>query len=117
MQRFMMKSKLHGATVTHANLAYRGSLALDRNLMEMADLLPDEKVQVVNMNNGERFETYILEAEAGSGTVGANGGAARLCEPGDGLLVISYCILDDDEARAHRPRVVLLGPDNEPTDS
>jgi aspartate 1-decarboxylase len=116
MQRFMMKSKLHGATVTHANLAYRGSLAVDRNLLEMADLLPNEKVQVVNLNNGERFETYTIVAEAGSGTVGANGGAARLCAPGDTLLVISYCMLDDDEARTFEPTVILLGPGNLPSE-
>jgi aspartate 1-decarboxylase len=115
MQRFMMKSKLHGATVTHANLAYRGSLEVDRNLMEMADLVPNEKVQVVNCNNGKRFETYVIEGEAGSGVMGANGGAARMVHEGDTLLVISYCMLDDEEARNHEPTVVLLGPDNQPS--
>ncbi len=115
MLRFMMKSKLHGATVTHANLAYRGSLEVDRNLMEMADLLPGEKVQVVNLNNGARFETYVIEGEAGSGVMGANGGAARMVEPGDSLLVISYCMVEDEVARGHRPTVVLLDPDNQPS--
>ncbi|MDG2148375.1 MAG: aspartate 1-decarboxylase [Planctomycetota bacterium] len=115
MQRFMMKSKIHGATVTHANLAYRGSLEVDRNLMEMADLVPNEKVQVVNCNNGQRFETYVLEGEAGSGVMGANGGAARMVQEGDILLVISYCILDDEDARAYEPTVLLLDQDNQPS--
>ena len=115
MLRFMMKSKLHGATVTHANLAYRGSLEVDRNLMEMADLLPGEKVQVVNLNNGARFETYVIEGEAGSGVMGANGGAARMVETGDSLLVISYCMLETEEARGFRPTVVLLDADNQPS--
>lgn len=115
MQRLMMKSKLHGATVTQADLRYVGSLSIDRNLMEVADLLPNEKIQVVNVDTGARFETYVLEAEAGSGMIGANGGAARLCSPGDTLLVISYCVLDDEEARGWRPRVVILDERNQPT--
>jgi aspartate 1-decarboxylase len=114
MQRFLMKSKLHGATVTQADLGYVGSLSLDRNLMEVADLLPNEKVQIVNLDTGARFETYILEGEAGSRIVGANGGAARLCQPGDKVLVISYCMLDDGEARGFRPKVVILDERNEP---
>ena len=114
MQRFMMKSKLHGATVTHAHLSYRGSLAMDRVLMDAADLLPNEKVQVVNVNTGARFETYVIEADAGSGTIGANGGAARLCQVGDQLLVISYCLLEDREAAHHEPVVVLLDAHNRP---
>jgi len=114
MQRFMMKSKLHGATVTHAHLAYRGSLAVDRDLMLAADLLPNEKVQVVNVNTGARFETYVIEADAGSGTIGANGGAARLCHVGDQLLVISYCLMEQAEALTHVPSVVLLDAHNRP---
>ncbi len=93
-----MKSKLHGATVTQCNLGYVGSLTIDRNLMELADLLPNEKVQVVNVNTGARFETYVIEGEAGSGVIGANGGAARLCVEGDQLLVIAYGLIDDREA-------------------
>ncbi len=114
MQRFMMKSKLHGATVTQCNLGYVGSLTIDRNLMELADLLPNEKVQVVNVNTGARFETYVIEGEAGSGVIGANGGAARLCVEGDQLLVIAYGVIDDREAARHKPRVILLGRDNQP---
>ena len=114
MQRLMMKSKLHGVTVTQCNLGYVGSLTIDRNLMELADLLPNEKIQVVNLNNGERFETYVLEGEAGTGIIGANGGTARLCVQGDKLLVISYAAMDDREARGHEPKVVIVDEDNQP---
>ncbi len=114
MLRYMMKSKLHGATVTQCDLAYVGSLTVDRNLMEIADLLPNEKVQVINVNNGERFETYVIEGEAGSGIMGANGGCARLCAEGDIVLVIAYTALDDDEARDFEPKVIILDEENQP---
>lgn len=114
MQRFVMKSKLHGATVTQCELTYMGSLEVDRNLMEVADLLPNEKVQVVNVNTGARFETYVIEGEPGSGVIGANGGAARLCHEGDIVLVISYALVDDEEARGFQPKVVLLDDENRP---
>ena len=114
MQRFLMKSKLHGATITQCDLGYVGSLTVDRNLMEMADLIPNEKVQVVNLATGARFETYVIEGEAGTGIIGANGGAARLCVEGDSVLVISYCTLDDEEARGHAPKVILLDEENQP---
>ena len=116
MQRFMMKSKLHHGTVTQCELGYVGSLTLDRNLMEVADLIPNEKVQVVNLNNGKRFETYVIEGEAGSGIIGANGGAARLCSTGDQVLVIAYTMLDDEEARRHEPKVIILDESNQPAD-
>jgi aspartate 1-decarboxylase len=114
MQRFMLKSKLHGVTVTQCNLGYMGSLTVDRNLLELADMLPNEKVQVVNLNTGARFETYVIEGEPGSGIIGANGGAARLCVEGDQLLVITYCVLGDEEARGFEPRVILLDEENQP---
>jgi aspartate 1-decarboxylase len=114
MQRTMLKSKLHGATVTQCNLGYMGSLTVDRNLLELADMLPNEKVQVVNLNTGARFETYVIEGEAGSGIIGANGGCARLCVEGDVLLVITYCVIEDEEARGHAPRVILLNEENQP---
>jgi aspartate 1-decarboxylase len=114
MQRFMMKSKLHGATVTECNLGYVGSLTIDRNLMELADLIPDEKVQVVNLNNGTRYTTYVIEGEAGSGVIGANGGAARLCVEGDPLLIIAYCLLDERELADHHPKVIILNEENRP---
>ena len=114
MQRFLMKSKLHGATVTQCELGYMGSLAIDRNLMEVADLVLNEKIQVVNLNNGERFETYVIEGEAGSGIIGANGGAARLCQAGDDLLIISYCQLEDEESKSFQPKVIILDDENQP---
>jgi aspartate 1-decarboxylase len=115
MQRFMMKSKLHGATVTQCNLHYTGSLTVDRNLMELADLLPDEKVQVVNVSTGVRFETYLIEGQAGSGVIGVNGGAARLVVEGDKLLIISYGLFDERElAAGFKPKVILLDGDNQP---
>ena len=115
MQRFMMKSKLHGATVTQCNLHYTGSLTVDRNLMELADLLPDEKVQVVNVSTGVRFETYLIEGRAGSGVIGVNGGAARLVVEGDKLLIISYGLFDERElAGGFKPKVILLDGDNQP---
>jgi aspartate 1-decarboxylase len=112
MRRRMMKSKLHRATVTQADLHYVGSLTLDRDLMEAADLLPNEQVQVVDVDNGARLETYVIEGEPGSGTVCMNGAAARLVQPGDTIIVISYADMDDEQARSYTPAVVLLGEDN-----
>ncbi len=112
----MMKSKLHGATVTQCELGYVGSLTMDRNLMEVADLIPNERIQVVNLNNGERFDTYVIEGEAGTGIIGANGGAARLCQAGDQVLIIAYTSLDDEAARNHEPKVIILDETNQPVD-
>jgi aspartate 1-decarboxylase len=111
-----MKSKLHRARVTEANLHYVGSITIDEDLMEEADLLENEKVQVVNNSNGARFETYVIRGERGSGTVCLNGAAARLVHPGDEIIVISYAMLDDREAREWQPRVVLLNAQNKVTD-
>lgn len=112
MFRQMMKSKLHRATVTGANLHYVGSITLDPDLMEAADLLASEKVQIVNNNNGERFETYVIEGRRGSREVCLNGAAARLVQPGDTLIVISYAWMAEEAARRHEPRVVILGEGN-----
>jgi len=112
MHRTLMKSKIHRATVTDANLHYAGSISIDRGLMRRADLVPHEKVQVVDVNNGARFETYVIEAEAGSGTVGVNGAAARLVEPGDIIIVISYGVFDDRESRSFVPVVVNVDDEN-----
>jgi len=110
----MMKSKLHGGVITQCDLAYEGSLTLDPNLMEMADLVPHERVQVVNVNTGDRFDTYVIQGEAGSGTIAANGGCARLCAEGDTVLVISYVVLDDEESKDYEPKVILLNEQNQP---
>lgn len=114
MLREMAKSKLHRATVTEANLNYEGSITVDSHLMAVADILPGEKVQVVNIANGARFETYAIEGEAGSGIVCVNGAAARLTQPGDLVIIITYCHLEDAVARSHRMKVVLVDGDNRP---
>jgi aspartate 1-decarboxylase len=107
-----MKSKIHRATVTERNLAYSGSLTIDANLMEQADLIPNEKIQVVNINTGVRFETYTIRGEAGSGIIGVNGGAARLAEAGDIILIISYAIVNEEEALNHEPKVIGVDENN-----
>jgi len=112
MRRTMMKSKIHRATVTQADLHYVGSLTLDQDLMEAADLLPNEKVQVVDIDNGSRLETYVIAGERGSGVVCMNGAAARLVQPGDTVIIISYAEVEDDEARCWEPRAVLVDEDN-----
>lgn len=112
MWRTMMKSKIHRATVTDANLNYVGSITIDRDLMDAADLLPNERVQVVNNNNGARLETYVIEGPRGSGTICMNGAAARLAQPGDILIIISYATMSDEEARRYSPRVVLVDANN-----
>lgn len=111
----MLKSKIHRATVTQADLHYVGSLTVDAGLMEAADLLPGEQVHVVDINNGARLETYVIEGPRGSGVIGVNGAAARLVHPGDLVIVISYASLEDAEARAFAPRVVHVGADNRVT--
>ncbi len=115
MRRTMMKSKIHRVTATEANLHYMGSVTVDPELMEHADLLAYEQVQVVNLSNGARFETYVIEGERGSGTLTLNGAAARLVHPGDKLIVISYAELEDEEARRHEPTVVFVDEHNRVT--
>ena len=110
----MFKGKLHRLTVTEADLYYEGSITLDAELLEAAKILPYEKVQVVNVNNGSRLETYTIPAERGSRTVCLNGPAARLNAPGDEVIVISYAEMTPEEAAAHRPRVVLVDKNNDP---
>lgn len=112
MRRELFKSKIHRATVTDANLNYEGSVTIDEDLMTAADLLPHERVQVVNVNNGARFETYVLPGEAGTGVVCLNGAAARLGEIGDRVIIISYAHFDEAEAAAHQPRVVTVDERN-----
>jgi aspartate 1-decarboxylase len=108
----LMKSKLHRATVTEANLHYVGSLTVDQNLMELAGLLVNELVQVVDIDNGERFETYLIEGAAGSGVICMNGAAARRVQPGDKIIVISYGMYDEQESQDHVPLVVLCDEHN-----
>src|SRR5262245_24090452 len=112
MFREMLKSKIHRATITEANRDYRGSLTIDKNLLEAANLVPNEKIQVINLNTGARFETYAIEGLRGSGEVCANGGAAELAKAGEKVIIISYCLVDDQEVRTHAPRVLFVDEQN-----
>jgi aspartate 1-decarboxylase len=110
--RIMMKSKIHRATVTQADLHYVGSVTLDAALMEAADLLDGEQVAIVDITNGARIETYVIPGERGSGVIGINGAAAHLVHAGDLIIVMSYAVLDDSEARALKPTVVHVDGQN-----
>lgn len=114
MLRTMMRTKIHRATVTDANLEYVGSITIDRDLMDTADLAEFEQVHVVDVNNGARFETYVIEGERGSGTMCVNGAAARLVQKGDKIIVIAYGALDEAEMDGFQPKVVLVDDDNRP---
>ncbi|MEU6537771.1 aspartate 1-decarboxylase [Streptomyces sp. NPDC047000] len=112
MLRTMHKSKIHRATVTQADLHYVGSVTIDGELLEAADLLPGELVHIVDITNGARLETYVIEGERGSGVVGINGAAAHLVHPGDLVIIISYAQVTDAEARELKPRVVHVDGGN-----
>jgi aspartate 1-decarboxylase len=112
MHRTLYKSKIHRATITDANLHYEGSITIDSDLLQEADILPYEKVQVVNINNGSRLETYAIEGRRGGGEVCLNGAAARLGQPGDLCIIISYAIMDDAEAREWEPKTILVNEKN-----
>ena len=112
MMRIMMKSKIHRATVTQADLDYVGSITLDAALMEAADLLEGEQVAIVDITNGARIETYVIPGEPGSGVIGINGAAAHLVHPGDLIIIMSYAVLDDAEARVLKPTVVHVDEKN-----
>jgi len=107
MQIEVLKSKIHRVTVTDANLNYVGSITLDEDLMDAANMIVHEKVQVLNINNGARFETYIIKGERGSGTVCLNGAAARLVQPGDVVLIVSFATMDFEEAKTFQPTVIF----------
>ncbi|GHJ42886.1 aspartate 1-decarboxylase [Catellatospora sp. TT07R-123] len=112
MLRTMFKSKIHRAVVTQADLHYVGSVTIDADLMDAADLLPGEQVAIVDITNGARLETYVIEGERGSGVIGINGAAAHLVHPGDMVIIIAYAILADAEAKVFEPRVVHVNTDN-----
>ncbi len=107
------KSKLHRATVTEANLNYIGSITIDEALMEAANIYPNEKVQIVNNNNGARFETYVIKGERDSGVICLNGAAARLVQPGDQVIIIAYCWISEEEAHSFKPKAVFLNEKNQ----
>jgi aspartate 1-decarboxylase len=113
VQRFMLRSKIHRATLTGTDLDYEGSIAIDHDLMLAAELLPGEQVHVLNLNNGQRLITYVIEAPAGSGTMLLNGPAARLGAKGDIVVIIAYCAANDEEARQIKPKVVHVDSRNQ----
>lgn len=112
MYRTMMSGKLHRATVTEANLNYVGSITIDEDLIDAVGMLPNEKVQIVNNNNGARLETYIIPGQRGSGVICLNGAAARLVQEGDKVIIISYKMMSDQEAANHQPKVAVLNNQN-----
>jgi aspartate 1-decarboxylase len=115
MRRHMMKSKLHRATVTETNVDYEGSLTIDTDLLEAADILPHEQIHVWDVTNGTRLVTYALPGDRGSGTMCVNGAGAHLIKPGDIIIIATFAELEDAEAKLHQPRVVFLGPANKIT--
>ncbi len=112
MTREMFKSKIHRAVVTMAELYYEGSITIDKDLLDAAEILQYEKVQVVNVNNGSRFETYTLEGPAGSGMICLNGPAARLGTVGDEVIIITYTHLEEEAAKQHKPKIILVDKNN-----
>jgi aspartate 1-decarboxylase len=114
MLRVMLKSKIHRATVTEANLAYEGSLTIDADLMRAADILPYEMVHIFNISNGERFQTYAIEGEAGSGVMCLNGAAARKGTPGDLIIIATFATYDDAVLDQHQPQIILVDARNRP---
>jgi aspartate 1-decarboxylase len=112
MFRTMMKSKIHRATVTEANLNYVGSITIDQDILDVVDILENEKVQIVNNNNGARLETYVIPGKRGSGVICLNGAAARLVQPGDTVIIISYATMSNEEANQYKPIVALMDKDN-----
>lgn len=103
----VLKSKIHRVTITEANLNYIGSITLDEDLMDAAGIIAGEKVSIVNNNNGERFETYVITGKRGSGTVCLNGAAARLVQPGDIIIIIAYAMMTQEEAKTFKPAVIF----------
>ncbi|UOF89691.1 aspartate 1-decarboxylase [Fodinisporobacter ferrooxydans] len=112
MLRTMMKAKIHRARVTEANLNYVGSITIDEEILEAVDILPNEKVQIVNNNNGARLETYVIKGPRGSGVICLNGAAARLVQEGDIVIIISYALVDDKELPNFKPMIALMNEDN-----
>ncbi|GKU77855.1 aspartate 1-decarboxylase [Paenibacillus sp. L3-i20] len=112
MFREIHKSKIHRAVVTEANLNYVGSITIDEDILEASNILENEKVQVVNINNGARLETYAITGPRGSGVICLNGAAARLVQPGDRVIIISYAMMEEKEARGYKPNVVIMDDNN-----
>ena len=114
MQLTLLKGKIHRATVTQCDLNYEGSISVDAGLLERSGILPHEQVDVLNINNGERFTTYAIPAPAGSGMIGINGAAARLAQKGDLVIIVAYARMEEAEAKSFQPRVLLVDAHNKP---
>ena len=114
MQLTLLKGKIHRATVTQCDLNYEGSISVDAALLERSGILPHEQVDVLNINNGERFTTYAIPASAGSGMIGINGAAARLAQKGDLVIIVAYARMEEAEAKVFQPRVLLVDAHNKP---
>ncbi|OZU90135.1 aspartate 1-decarboxylase [Virgibacillus indicus] len=112
MFRTMMKAKIHRAIVTEANLNYVGSVTIDESILEQVDILPHEKVQIVNNNNGARLETYVIPGERGSGVICLNGAAARLVQKGDTVIIVAYALISNDELSDFKPKVAIMNEQN-----
>lgn len=112
MLRIVYKSKIHRATISESNLAYSGSVTIDQALLDAADIMPHERVQIVNLHNGTRLETYVVPGRRGSGRICMNGAAARWAQRGDKVIIISYCMLDTPDAARHRPKIVRVDDRN-----
>ena len=115
MFRTIYKSKIQGAIVTEANLEYVGSITIDQDLMEATDIIPNERVQIVNLNNGSRIETYVIPGKKGSGTICMNGGTARWAVIGDRILIISYAMMEEKDAVVFKPKVIFVNEKNKIT--
>ena len=113
MFRTMMKSKIHRARVTEANLNYVGSVTIDEDILEKVDIIPNEKVQIVNNNNGARLETYVIPGERGSGVICLNGAAARLVQKDDIVIIIAYAMVSEEKLSSHRPKIAIMNEKNE----
>lgn len=113
MFRTMMKSKIHRARITEANLNYVGSITIDQDLLDQVDILPNEKVQIVNNNNGARLETYVISGERGSGVICLNGAAARLVQKDDVVIIIAYATVSEENLANHRPKIAIMNEHNE----
>ncbi|RSK51911.1 aspartate 1-decarboxylase [Bacillus canaveralius] len=112
MFRTIMNGKIHRATVTEANLNYVGSITIDEDIIDAVGMLPNEKVQIVNNNNGARFETYIIPGQRGSKVICVNGAAARLVQEGDTVIIISYALISEEKVNTHQPKVAIMGEGN-----
>jgi aspartate 1-decarboxylase len=112
MQRILCNSKIHGAKITQTNLNYEGSISIDETLLKASDILPYERVQIVNLSNGQRFETYVIRGKPDSGEIGLNGPAARLGQVGDTVHILSYILMEAEEASFHEPKIIHVDHEN-----